>query len=669
MALSPIDQKAFDVLASKFPARYRVKGTAYLKALLEALATGDGYIDTQIEAVRDNLLVVTATGKHLDRRASQYGVVRGTGTGVQDDDFRKLIPVLGMSPKQITHSLQRIIDAIYGPYASHANISASAPGPYTLSDGSRLLILVDGTELEVYFRPEDAVSITAASAEEVATAITNRTNGKVIGSVITNTRTGDSFVNLRTATIGSQGFIQILGGDAQSAMRFPEIRPTRQTLGTWTVTRYQGSDEMVYTETDPAQTPSIRTSGVRTGDRVTVRSDSGLNSGNCGSFEITFVDESSFRCSNGDGVPEAGISNHHVDDFVFYRANLGNVLLAARPATILQTGDKELTVLLPVTSPIVKRTLRGGHHFHGGLSVLTGATSNSATLGSTSGFSSTGSIHVVTSRKSSEGTCSTIEPSTIVLVSSEGWPTSGAVYSSVTQTFYYYNGLSGSSLTGVTPQPPSSLAGSPLKYSDRFLYTGIAGNILTGVYPDPTATIGLEVTSQVELIPGFVGSFIFDPTAPFMAASESTRFTETVQQGSSRTVVGVGDVTNWPAKGYFVSEPSTKEQEGPIKYFTKVGSHALIIDPGHVFKRDHLTGTVIRLVRAENIGPYKPRTTGEDYAVYLTGTSQARTLLAQYLQDIVAAGITLIFNIQVPDQKWPVSTQLYAAGPTDTTLT
>lgn len=643
----------------KFPKRFSVQKTKYLRGLLEALAEGDSFLDVQVENVRDNLLVLTASGKNLDRLASMYGVERGTGTGVQDDDFRHLVPVLGMSPKQITHSLQKVIDAIYGPYATHANTTCSAPGTFYLRDGADLRVRCDDIELSVVFHSASVQNITQVTAQEAATIITDQSHGRLVATVVSNTRTGEEFVNIRSVTIGSQGFVQVLGGDAQSAFRFPEIRATRQAIGTFDISRYLGTSEMVYACISGVS-PGTRMASVQRGDFVTIRQDSGFNQDNCGSFEVTFVDENSFRIKNGKGHLESSITQTHVDDFTFYRPDLGNILLASRPATVLQTAPRELTVLLPVTSPIVKRTLKGGHHFHGGASVVTSTSPTIANLGSTSGFPSSGSFTIIISRDHAEVTCSSVTANTITLVSIDGMPNSGAVYAPTTQTYYYYNSVIGNVLQGVQPSPPD-LSGSPLKYSPRFSFTGKSANSLTGVYPDPAQTIGFEVCSQVLGDPNFFGSFLYDKGSVFIGAAQSTQIAETIQQGSSRTVVQVGDVSHFPETGHFALEFATKEQEAPIKYLGKVGNQALIIDPSHVFTRDHLKGVTLRLIR--QLGFYEPKVDGSDYAVYLTGTSQARSLVSTYLRAIVAAGVTIKFKIIEPTQFWPVLVPLNSETP------
>lgn len=664
MTPEQLDQ-ALDQLISKFPARYAVRNTEYLLALLKALAEGDGYVSSQVEAVRDNLLVITASGKHLDRLASLYGVVRGVGAGVQDDDFKRLIPTLGKSKKQVFHALQSVIDAVYGPFASHANTTCSAPAPYSLS-GASLRIKVDGDEVTVVFDSTDAINLSQATAEEVATAISKKTGGRAVGSVTLNTRTGERYVTIRTSTIGSQGFIQVLGGDAQTVMRFPEIRPTRQEIGTWSVSRYLGTDEITYALVG-GESPAMRTAQVKRGDFVTIRFDSGFSQENTGTFEVSFVEENSFRVRNPRGKPETSdVTQAHTDDFTFFRPDLGNILLAARPATVLQTATKELTVILPVTSPIVKRTLKGGHHFHGGLAGAVAVTEDTLTLGTSMGFPDRGAVRVISSRSSSEGVCSSVSGNSIVLVDDSGWPDHGAAYSPTTQTFYFYEGKNGGALTNVTPTPPTTLAGSSLKYSHRFSYDGISGNILQNVFPNPSSALGFEVASEAEIDSEYWGSFLYDTTANFICSENSTKLDQTIQQGSSNTIIQVQDASAFDESGYLVFEFATKEQEGPIRYLGKVGDSAIIVDPGHVFVRDHLKGTMVRTVR--KIGAYLPKLDGSDYAVYLTGTSAARSLVAQYIADITAAGIVLKFVIEVPPQKWPVIPLLHSTDPLATEL-
>lgn len=673
--ITPTEQErideAFEELSSKWPARYAIKGTVFLKALMESLATGDGYIKAQVEAVRDNLVSVTASGKHLDRRAGLYGVVRGQGTGVFDEDFRKIIPVLGMSPKQITHTLQKLIDIVYGPLASHANTTCSSPEPYALEDGFNLIVRRDDSQEEIVFTPTDAITLSAATADEVATAISKKTSGRLIGSVVANVRTGEKFVNIRTRTIGSQGFIQVLGGDAQSKFQFPEVRPVSTTLATYDVTRFGGSSEMVYTVTAGVP-PDLKAAGVKRGDFVTIREDSGFDSKNVGTFIVTSVGATSFRVDSSEGLPESGVVQSNLDDFTFYKPDLGNVLLSARPATIMEINPGEIVVILPVTSPLVKRSLRGGHHFHQGLSEVISTTSSTIELGSSVGFLSTGGrVHPTLSRKSSKGIVSTISATTVTLIDSQNWPTKGSFWSPNTNIFYFYEGIVGDTLQAVTPTPDPELPGANVKYIEYFKYTAISGNTLTGVFPDPTGIESQEVVAAGANISdltqeNFKGGFLYDPDARFTNSENVTTIIEVIDEGDVKTLLQVGDVSNFDDEGQFVLEFGTSNEEGPIRYLSKVGTGALIIDPSHVFEKEHIDGISIRMIR--QLGPYTPRVNGQDLAVYITSTSPARDLLATYLRLVAASGVLFRFEIRIPPQKWEVLPNLFTTNPLDLEL-
>lgn len=657
---------AFERLASKFPKRYKVKTSKYHKGFLKALSTGDGFIDYTVDAVRDNSLVVRARGKYLDRLGGLYGVIRGQATGVQDDDFQKLIPLVGLNYKQITTILNKIIDVIYGPFASHANITCSLPGPYNLQNGWEIKFLVDGSTQVIKFQNDDFQNINSATASEVSNAITQKSDGKIIGQVLTNVRTGEEYVNIRTATVGSQGFIQVLGGEAQAVMRFPLIRETIMNYATWDVARVGGTDEMEYTVT-AGVSPAMRNAGVVKGDIVTIRPDSGFDPANCGSFVITYSDNNLFRVKNQNGIPESGITNLNVDDFVFFKNKTANILLSSRPATVLETAPRELTVILPVTSPLVKRSLKGSHHLHGGITNVIGTTSNTVDLGSSNGFPISGSIMPTGTRNTSSGIVSSKTSNSITLISTEGFPTSGSIWCQTSDDFYYYSGISGNALQNVTPTPPNLIIGSECKYLEKYLYTGTTGNTLTGVFPNPTSLLNKEiVNNSSEIIDGYPGSFMYDVSAQFIGAFAETSISETISQGSARTVITVNDNTDFPDSGFIVFRFGEDKQEGPVRYQAKTGTNGIIIDPGHVFENTHLSGSSIRLIR--KIGSYQPRIDGSDLPIYLTSTSPARDLVAQYLRDVTASGISIRFDIRMPDYKWELLPNLYTTAPLDTEL-
>lgn len=656
----------FNLLASKIPKRYSLLTTKYLLGLIQALAAGDDYIESQVEAVRDNLVSVNATGRYLDVVAARYGIVRGQGTGLLDSDFQQLIPIMGMSSKQVTETLLKMIDVFYGPYASHANTTSESPETYSFISGDDLKVRVDDSTLDVVFTTSDFVSISAATATEVATAISQKTQGQLIGSVVSDVRTGKNFVNIRTSTIGAQGFVQVLGGSAQTELQFPEVRPLTGTISTWSVSHYLGTDQMVYTVTS-GPIPNFGASGVSSGDFVTISPNSGFTLDNTGTFQVTFVGSGFFRVANPVGVAQGSVTNNFTTDFTFFRPDLGNVLLSSRPAALVETQPRQLIVIIPVTSPIVKRTLKGGEHFHNGVSTVQAVTSNSVSLASVTSFDTVGAIRPMTSRLFSKAAVSTIGSNTVTLINATNWPTQGAFWASNLREFFYYQGVSGNILQNVTPTPPGGLAGANIIYTERYSYTSITGTTLNGVFPNPTALLNYEVAcAGAQVIPKYQGSFMFDPKASFVCGQELALLQQPIEAGQVTTLLQLDDVTTFNPSGYFVLEFGTDRQEGPIKYLATVGTNALIVDPSHVYQLDHPAGVGLRMI--DQIGPYTPRTDGSDYAVYTTSTSPARDLLAQYLRLIAAAGVTLQFQIRVPSEKWAVLPNLYTTDPLATTL-
>lgn len=658
--------QAFNLLASKIPKRYSLLTTKYLLGLIEALAAGDDYIESQVEAVRDNLISVNATGRYLDVVAARYGIVRGQGTGLLDADFQKLIPIMGMSPKQVTQTLLEMIDIFYGPYASHANTTSSAAETYDLQDGDDLQVRVDDAILDIVFSTSDFVHINAATANEVATAISQKTQGQLIGSVVSDVRTGKNYVNIRTITIGAQGFVQVLGGSAQTIFQFPEVRDLTGTISTWSVTNYLGTDQMVYTVTS-GPIPNFGVAGVSSGDFVTISPDSGFALDNTGTFQVTFVGAGFFRVQNPNGTAQSGITNANTSDFTFFKPDLGNVLLSSRPAALVETQPRQLIVVIPVTSPIVKRTLKGGAHFHNGVTSATATTSNSITVASTIAFDAAGAVRPMSSRLFSKAVVSTIGANTVTLINAKNWPIQGAFWAANLREFFYYQGISGNILQNVTPTPPSNLAGASIIYTERYSYTSITGSTLNGVFPDPTNLLNYDIAcAGAQIIPNFQGSFMFDPDASFICGEELALLQQPIEAGQVTTLLQLDDVTTFNPHGYFVLEFGTDRQEGPIKYLATVGTNALIVDPSHVYKLDHPAGVGLRMIN--QIGPYTPRTDGSDYAVYTTSTSPARDLLAKYLRLIAAAGVQLQFQIRVPSEKWAVLPNLYTTDPLATTL-
>lgn len=657
--------QAYEDLVARFPRHYRVKAGLYLKATLLALAQGDGYVETVFEQVRANLRATTGQGKYQDAISSKFGVTRALDSGIGDQDFANLVPLVGPSPKQILSTLQQILNQAYGPYITAANLTANLAEPYSLTAGSDLYFQVDAqTQIRIEFSASDATNLSSALASELASAITTKSNGAVLGSVATDHDTGLNYLNCRTATIGNQGFLQVIGGDSQSTFGFGILRETTQGIGTWSVTNYGTADQMLFTLTGGTD-PGFAAARVIPGDMVTIRSASGFSPKNTGSFPIVAVGVGFFIITNNAGVVET-ITQAHANDLTFFNPSTANILLQPRVATITEDSPNNLTCTLPVTSPIARRNPQTAWYLRGAYGAVLSATSSTITLMNSSQFTQTGVIRPTYSRRYAANPIAGVGATTITLDSTSGFPTQGAIYSDVTQQYYYYSGISGDVLQNVQPTPPGSLVGSNATYSDRYLYTGNSSNQLTGVFPNPSGLAGFEVMQAMsQLSQQSLGSYIYDLTAAYQTYAQSTTLSATVNQGDFLTILKVSDCSAFPPSGYLIFEGNTNNEEGPIQYLSQISSQALQIAPKNPFGLTHLAGTIVRLV---SLGAYQPRLDNSDYPIWLTSSAPIRDQIEGYMLQDIAAGVFTLFDIVAPTLPWPIPNQIFAAGPIDTVL-
>lgn len=292
----------FQRLALNFPPIFNPFGNPGIKAMLEAIASGDNDAVTQIANTKQQIFVKTASGTYLDRLASGLGVQRPPLLGISDDDFRNLIVALSFSPKQIRSTFYKILDVFWGPLYSRANVQSGNTAPFNVVTGDTLELSIDGgATMTSKVLAGDVASPGAATAQEIVDVL-NR-NIALTATVITDTVTDLDSVNIRTNTPGSTGSVNVLGG----------------TMA--------GSGELNF------------------------------------ALKITKITDLSQR------------------------------------TVVYEINNREVIIELPVTVPIVRRSLKGSHHFH--------ATSAMETPDPTSGLSWVGSFlydttntpYTVTSRR------------------------------------------------------------------------------------------------------------------------------------------------------------------------------------------------------------------------------------------------------------------------------
>ena len=151
----------------------------------------------------------------------------------------------------------------------------------------------------------------------------------------------------------------------------------------------------------------------------------------------------------------------------------------------------------------------------------------------------------------------------------------------------------------------------------------------------------------------FVGSFLFSPNGntPYSVTSQSATLQSSLTKGNVYTTLTVDDTTSFLSEsGYLIFDFGKDSEEQPVKYLSVPNSNTILIDPSHIFQKNHLAGSSVRVI-ADDLKPHKPSSSGDDYAVYLTSPSEARQVVQELLASLAAAGVIVTFLVKLPIYK------------------
>ncbi len=249
-------QQKLDRLIRSFPKVFKGGQNPVLTALLEAIATADSEVTTQIDNAKAQLFVATASGKYLKKLASSRGVEYPSEIGLSDDLFRELIPNLSFKAKQLKKSLYDTSDVFWGPLFSRTNTQTLNFAPFNISSGDKLSIQIDdGVVQEIKVLEDDIVEPGEATAAEVVTILSRIAGATVISRI--DALTGNESVNIRTNTPGPVGSIKIIASTSigSSKLDFP-VGKTELRLQTQRVSIYNINPNELIIEI-PATLPAL----------------------------------------------------------------------------------------------------------------------------------------------------------------------------------------------------------------------------------------------------------------------------------------------------------------------------------------------------------------------------------------------------------------------------
>ena len=350
-----------DSLQDLLPKHFNARTNPNWKALVDAIGGADNDTADLVSEVRKQFFVKTASRPYLDRLAANSMIARPRLVGMDDPSFRQYIPVLSYKPKQVKLIIDQLLDIFFFKESTTAFITSQNAEPFALQDGWEFEYVVDELNDErISFSASEFTNIGAASANEVVAAI-NRQTKYSYATAEYDSITKNTFIRLFTNTIGSKGTLRIVGGRANVALRFDGFIDTAGNGPNtqWTVTKI--GDQVTFTNSG-GLSPGINQ--LQVGDVII----SNLI-GNVGSFVITSVDlaNQAITFTNLFGTPGT-FTQTDASQTKFLRPNKYHAYLNPRRAMTWETSPGEITVEMPTSPPVVKRSLKGSGHLNGAFS-------------------------------------------------------------------------------------------------------------------------------------------------------------------------------------------------------------------------------------------------------------------------------------------------------------
>jgi hypothetical protein len=337
------------------------KGAAW-DALVAAMATGDAFLTKIAKLAYDQLFTSTASGKYLDRKAANSGVVRPLNIGMTDDVFRQYA-IKTTAAKLTPQVVLDVLEVFYGSQSVRA-WADSASETYAMEEGDELDIVVDGVKtVKVVFAASDFQVPSKAKAIEVAAVINryfDKLDCKAFAINLTNPQTGLDAVRLFSGTLGLTSTIQVVGGKAQNqlqfptALAFPFVNVTALQFG---VVNSFGKQTVTVTATVDASTAIPET-----GDYVNLF-DTNIQSVNRGSFTLEAVSVSypsstvavlTLTIANASGVAQS-VSFSRLYNCYFFSPTEKNIYASGgRTVVAAQASPGQFDVVLPATAPVAR---------------------------------------------------------------------------------------------------------------------------------------------------------------------------------------------------------------------------------------------------------------------------------------------------------------------------
>ncbi len=606
----------FDRLVKSLPSLYQAETNTNIRGLLQAWGISDDNVELEIQNTKDQLYLATAGGRYLDYLANNFGVTRDPELGIGDDDFRKLVPIMAMYPKQVRNTLLSVLDVFWGITYTRANVSSLNAEPYDLGDevplSGTLIFIQDSksvrgsgtaftTDLEVgqYIKPTDSSGLDYAKISSIIddenlllslawTPDTAVNATAVFTEVATLEYEVDYGRDTRIIRIKPDGFAD-----------FSDIT-TEELVDYINALSEHNVNIIANSYTDPLL-------GVKL--NITTNTP-GLQ----GSMQIL----------GGTANEVFGFSTDRQTE---------------TKCSVYEINPNEVIIKLPSSIPTLRRTLKGAAH-------LKDLKAEIFSEPKPFDFDSLGAASTL------EITVDEVPVSITFTHSQFENPESVMAYEVV-------------NVINAQTDVIQAFDISPL-YRKRVGLRTFGGSLafqVTGGTANEVLGFTTEAQVNVDMVQeDYPSAYLFDPiNKNYTVTGTKTELNQDVEIGEISTVLALNDAGGFPnSPGKFMINFGRSNQEGPIKYNSRPNNSTLLIDASYVFQNQHDSDSVVNLV---NDGPSIPSVTGSDYAFYVVGTDTAREAAQDLIQKLLASGVIIRFVIEYPEYLFTCTCR--DCGPSD----
>jgi len=377
-----------DAIHDLLPRFLNTKTNTNWAAIIGAIGEQDQNTADLITEVRKQFFIKTASRPYLDRLAANSKIARPRLVGMDDTSFRQYVPILAYRPKQVKLIIDQLLDIFFFKESTTAYITSQNIAPFILEDGWDLSLLIDELNSErIAFTSSEFTSISAATADEIVACI-NRQVKYCYATAEYDSISKNTYIRIFTRTIGSKGSLRIVGGRANIAFQFNGFISTAGNgFNTeWTISKV--GEDILFQHTG-GLTPGLNQ--LQVGDIVLVDIP-----GNTGSFPITSIDLANQSITFKNLFATTGtFIQSSANDVKFIESNKYVAYFNNRRAMTWETSPGEITIEMPTSPPVVKRTLKGSAHMSGNFSTMMSRDSGtSMTLQDAMLFSNSGTFFI-----------------------------------------------------------------------------------------------------------------------------------------------------------------------------------------------------------------------------------------------------------------------------------